>query len=986
MRNLKRVLSLGVTAAMISGLMIMGSSAASYADVSSEDNVEAIDVLQAVGVMVGDEDGNFNPDEYVTRNEMAVVMSNLLALNVSNFTSSSIPFTDVPDWAAPYVAACYADGITSGTSDTTYGGDDTVTAAQAGLMMLKALGYFQYSSDFGSDWQLSAVRQASSIDLYDGVDAGASSAMTRNEGAQLALNALEATMVEPSSDGSTIVVGDITVSSNVSYDERTSSNSQYASISNDHADDSDSQYTIELGEELYDGDLEKSSADANEDVFGRPAVTWEYNNDEIGTYADDPEETYTAAVDKDALYDLIGSSVYNDLRDEETTLTVYVDGEEVEDVTLSSYIARNNDDDAEGTGRGVLTEVFVDDENNVTITQIHTYVAQVDGDYDEDNEELELTIPDENEVATPDVDLTLSSDDFDNLDQFSDEDYVLYTAAGGEIQTIEAAEVITGTVSAYTVGTSVTADGTRYYYNNTYTSARWDDEDVDDEDSGVTTNDLVTYSLGNDYTLVLDNHGYVVYSDGTSSVDDYVFITAMSNTSGVRRNLEAEAYFVDGTNGVITIDSVGDYDADEYNVSAILNPDDEDTYTDYNGMWFLYDEQNDGDYELTTVASSDTEGDSWTATDEEGSETVTDIVTNGNSRVSYYDGSSEETIRANNSTIFVVYDDDDVSVYTGIRNVPDISASGDVAVYAVKDDADDTYAAVIYIGGENLSISGESGDRVYILDTSYDRGTDEDDNDYYEYDAIVNGEEGTIRTTDRYSNVGLYYDVSYDENDYVDGMDRVTDDSEDDFKAYNVEGAVDYSSGVITFNDGDTEQDIVLADSYTIFHNDDGDAETWSTSQLERNCGEDFTGTIYVYEDDDDMAVEIYVEGESTDVDPDDDENDATYTGSVSVNVTSTSPLTLGLGGWTTTNGTIGEDWTGSNFSVSVVVTRGEDTDTYEAEEAESGNVIDTVESLIVEAIGNRSFSNADDLSIDLTISFDGANAGVSYTLTGAYN
>ena len=243
MRNLKRVLSLGVTAAMISGLMIMGSSAASYADVSSEDNVEAIDVLQAVGVMVGDEDGNFNPDEYVTRNEMAVVMSNLLALNVSNFTSSSIPFTDVPDWAAPYVAACYADGITSGTSDTTYGGDDTVTAAQAGLMMLKALGYFQYSSDFGSDWQLSAVRQASSIDLYDGVDAGASSAMTRNEVAQLALNALEATMVEPSSDGSTIVVGDITVSSNVSYDERTSSNSQYASISNDHADDSDSQYT-----------------------------------------------------------------------------------------------------------------------------------------------------------------------------------------------------------------------------------------------------------------------------------------------------------------------------------------------------------------------------------------------------------------------------------------------------------------------------------------------------------------------------------------------------------------------------------------------------------------------------------------------------------------------------------------------------------------------------------------------------------------------
>ena len=36
MRNLKRALSLGLTATMISGLMVMGSSAASYADVTSK--------------------------------------------------------------------------------------------------------------------------------------------------------------------------------------------------------------------------------------------------------------------------------------------------------------------------------------------------------------------------------------------------------------------------------------------------------------------------------------------------------------------------------------------------------------------------------------------------------------------------------------------------------------------------------------------------------------------------------------------------------------------------------------------------------------------------------------------------------------------------------------------------------------------------------------------------------------------------------------
>src|SRR5699024_2959399 len=82
MRNLKRALSLALASVMVLGLMVVGSGA-SYADVTSEENVEAIEVLQAVGVMVGDENGNFNPDKNVTRNEMAVVMSNLMDYRVA---------------------------------------------------------------------------------------------------------------------------------------------------------------------------------------------------------------------------------------------------------------------------------------------------------------------------------------------------------------------------------------------------------------------------------------------------------------------------------------------------------------------------------------------------------------------------------------------------------------------------------------------------------------------------------------------------------------------------------------------------------------------------------------------------------------------------------------------------------------------------------------------------------------------------------------
>ena len=195
MRNLKRALSLGLTATMISGLMVMGSSAASYADVTSKQNEEAIEVLKTVGIMTGDENGKFNPEAKVTRNEMAVVMSNLMAYNVKTYANTS-PFTDVPEWAEPYVAACYTNGITSGYDAKTYGGSDTVTTGQAALMLLKALGYFQYQSDFGADWQLSTVAQGNKIDLFDDVDSGVKEAMTRNDVAQLVLNALEAGTVE----------------------------------------------------------------------------------------------------------------------------------------------------------------------------------------------------------------------------------------------------------------------------------------------------------------------------------------------------------------------------------------------------------------------------------------------------------------------------------------------------------------------------------------------------------------------------------------------------------------------------------------------------------------------------------------------------------------------------------------------------------------------------------------------------------------------
>ena len=67
------------------------------------------------------------------------------------------PFTDVQDWAKPYVGYAYANGLTTGTSTTTFSGGDTVTATQYLTLVLRALGYKDNAGDFSWDkaWELS---------------------------------------------------------------------------------------------------------------------------------------------------------------------------------------------------------------------------------------------------------------------------------------------------------------------------------------------------------------------------------------------------------------------------------------------------------------------------------------------------------------------------------------------------------------------------------------------------------------------------------------------------------------------------------------------------------------------------------------------------------------------------------------------------------------------------------------------------------------
>ena len=830
MRNLKRALSLGLTAAMISGLMVMGSSAASYADVTSENNVEAIDVLQTVGIMVGDENGNFNPDQNVTRNEMAVIMSNLMEYNVATYKDTS-PFTDVPSWAEPYVAACWTNGITSGYSDTIYGGSDTVTTAQAALMLMKALGYFQYASDFGSDWQLATTRQANAIDLFVGVDSGVTAPMTRNDVAQLVLNTLEAGTVEASTDGSW-TIGDVTINNNVRYSYITSNQLYAVAINDDRSTDSTTdagRSIVELGEQLYMGDLQLN--DKTSDDFERPSRTWTYDGAEIGTYMKDEliVATYTDGVTGRELYDLLTSSTIR-----EYSLESYLNGSQDtqngRDVIEKNDLVRSNNSELAQTGNGVLTQVFMDlNDKEITITSVDTWLARANSDYNENSETLSVRIydtadgTDGSEGQTEVLDL----DEIPAIEGVAADQYLLVNRTlkdrtKYETVAISDPEILTGaTVTKFSTDDdddvnpslfeSLTADGTAYdaselaLYN----------KDV----LNLYDQDLLTDMT---YNVILDQYGYAIGVDLYEGDLNYVFITGYDRSGShiAINTADAAAIFLDGTMDVIQVNVTNtNKNLDRANVRN--NGDVDETFAakydkwntrgeDQVNRWFTYTVTESGVYTLKPVESDRmlvTDYDEIVDADDEKVINCSNVWVADNAADTANDGTNLTTSGTrgygNDDSVYITVEAGDVDenegvadsaitdvtgVYTGVQDVDivmDLASKANVPNYVYTLVDDDQYIIGSVVLGE---AQGSVENYAVILKAPTSEERLSDGTYVWTLDAIMGGEKVELSARSKYQEViqdlhdaansngyGPIVELRMDADGYVTGSELVTD-------------------------------------------------------------------------------------------------------------------------------------------------------------------------------------------------------------------
>ncbi len=802
---MKKVLSIVLSLAMVVCLMPTmafateaagPATSADYTDASDITYTEAVDVLTAIGVLNGVNDGSsFDPKSNVTRESAAkIICTMLLGGKADRLTTTTAPFDDVAAnrWSAPYVAYCAETNIVAGDGSGNFNPEDNVTALQFAKMLLVTLGYNdRVEGLLGSSWAIKTSALSAKINLFAGnEDVDQNAATTREETALYAFNTLSANMVEYTTpgtevtmpDGSTIVVG----SSPATAVTRKSD-----AVDNIGEDSDDSGLgVIQFAEQYFPKLKLKTETEYNTDTFGRPGATWTLNNDIVTFRTDTPALTY--------------ENEWKSAEDVKTALALRANGTSQ---TINVYVDGNTTGipiDNRGAGdAGSVVEIYKtsnSDGDIYKVFEINTYLAQVTTVNEETDE-------DARSVVFKAVGNDLNYDTPYSTEQFEEGDYVLVTGkvdnTGAEttispVTVIPVENVIENVAVTGYRWDSVTAGDETYTYNGTYRENA--------------TNNYVM-GEGTTYNLYLDEMGNVVFVDRYTgeTTNNYVYVLHVSQNPlgdsvyGTYRSVQ----YVD-TTGAESFTKAMDVDRDG---NGTIDNDDKMT----ENSWYMMsdDPDNEGFNLFTSQESVNIEGITKLG------RTVADLGTT----------SGNVTVRANADTIFVLQTgDDEYKAYTGLADLPSYTFTDGVTGNALTDDND--YAKEVFINVTSGDVIGAAtGEVIYLFDKDSD-GTEYDSDSRTNvslFDAVVGGEKSVIKVKAAKAssmmedlNNGLC-EVTYDANGLVTKLVEVTSETAD-AKGYKVgtydngEGSILCSKSTLTIS-GFTGADgtYVLADDVAIY-------------------------------------------------------------------------------------------------------------------------------------------------------------------------
>ena len=741
---------LALVLALVMSMSLVTISNAAFKDADKIDYKEAVDVMNAVGVFVGDEKGNFNAKENLTREQAAKIIAYLeLGSKAADALVGGATFTDVASsrWSAGFVGYCAQAGIVSGVGDSKFDPAGQLTALQFGKMLLVELGYDAKAEGMvGTDWAINTSKLMAGTKLMDGISGSVNQVLTREKAAQMCLNALEAPMVTYDTKGSTIIVDGTKINFGASVAKyETSTVAKDQNISKEKL--TSGEYTVELGEKLYK-DLKKNSTT---DAFERPATEWMLKAKSIGTYADAADLSYTATVEIGTIYSDLGLSKGID----DSKVTYYENGQNkssswTEDIVKGSKVEKG--------GNGTLLEVYYnDDAESLTVIAINTYVGKITASY------KASTTKDAYVTFTPKNSGDPGSS-YETDDSYSKDDIVLYTysykAGDAGVKSMALAEKVTGKMNGFTAEKNVTVDGTTYKKSAKGTPIT----------TGMNT------SVGKDVSVYLDQYGYAAFVDADDTLQ-YAVILAYEKGSRLD-SPRAKLLFTDGTTKKVDVKALKKDNSTASSSAGSSLP----GYASANSELNKYDVvsytvNSDEEYTLTLAADA---RDAVV-----GSAKITKGIPSlaGTVASNYYNvgTASSGLLYANGKTTFLVIDesgtDTTYTSYTGIANVPNIEWKGGTYTAPITLlTEDNTIAKIVVVAktkvsGEtnNLYISDGSKAVTFIKGGSAGQSYTKDLGYYYEYDAIIDGAETKIKTDFAVTNYSILTGVSYNSKGVASG-------------------------------------------------------------------------------------------------------------------------------------------------------------------------------------------------------------------------
>ena len=704
---MKKFLSLVLALVMTMSLVTVSAGAKDFTDSTKIQYAEAVDVMSAVKVIDGYTDGSFNPSATLTRGAAAKIICNLILgpTTASALVADAAPYKDVPTnhTFAGYIAYCQKTGIISGYADGTFKPANSLTGYAFMKMLLGALGYKADQEGYtGANWSINVAKRALNIGLADDLvgDFNGVKAVNREEACLYAFNTLKATMVEYDKN-STVIVGNITIKEQSDAKEMANTGKTDGNI------DKDGKMQFA---EKYFTDLKGVTTT---DEFSRPATMWKVKSEEIGTYTDTADATYTKKVEIGDIYkDLgLGKSI------SAKKVSVYVDG--VEDASQPARDITKGDDKNKYGDNGVLTEVFYDNDNDsVVITEVNTYVGTITKTVKAtDKKDAYVVVAPESEKPAN------FKNEFETDDKFEDDDYVLYTYSlkEKEIESVATATKVEGTVTVAENSVTNNSDKKALTINGTKYKAS----------AKISGENLSDVSVKQDYTIYLDSYGYMIYVEENEAIGDYALILNIKGGSDWYLGNRVELLFTDGTTKIVTTDK--DYNAKKGMVKHDI---------------VTYKVNADGEYTLKALP---TEKLVSAESSMSGQTLANEPLSMENNKAGLKINGT--TYTANSASVFVVADagsTDDFTAYTGVKNAPSINTTK----AAKLSETANTYAycksgkmiTVMFVfPGKDVEINDATSNALFVANGSVSNLIHDNDGDYFTFSAVVDGELKTVK-------------------------------------------------------------------------------------------------------------------------------------------------------------------------------------------------------------------------------------------------